>query len=104
MFAVIKTGGKQYLVSEGKILKIEKLAKEVGDTITFEAMLIADKDGENVKVGKPIVSGASVEASIVENDRDKKISIIKYKPKSKYRRNVGHRQYYTKIKIEKIKG
>ncbi|MBU0614182.1 50S ribosomal protein L21 [Patescibacteria group bacterium] len=102
MFAVIKTGGKQYLVKEGQILKVEKLTQEEGDDISFDAMLTASEDGSDVKVGKPVVSGAKVSAVVVENGRDKKISVIKYKAKSNYRKNVGHRQPFTKIKIEKI--
>ena len=102
MFAVIKTGGKQYLVREGQILKVEKLEKEAGDTIEFDAMLIADAEGNDVKVGTPTVSGAKVSAEVLEQGRGKKVSVIKYKPKVRYRRNVGHRQPFTAIKITKI--
>ncbi|MCH8049256.1 50S ribosomal protein L21 [Patescibacteria group bacterium] len=104
MFAVIKTGGKQYLVKEGQELRIEKLDREEGDKIEFEALLVSDEEGKDVKVGRPAVSDAKVTASIVENGRSKKIAIIKFKSKSRYRRNVGHRQPFTKIKIEKISG
>lgn len=102
MFAVIKTGGKQYLVREGQTLKIEKLEKEAGDTIEFDAMLITDEAGEDVKIGTPTVAGAKVSAEVLEQGRGKKISVIKYKPKVRYRRNVGHRQPFTAIKITKI--
>ena len=81
------------------MLTVEKLEKEVGDKLSFDALLIA---GNEVKVGTPTVAGASVEVSVVENGRGKKISVIKYKPKVRYRRNVGHRQPFTKLKIEKI--
>lgn len=100
MIAVITTGGKQYVVTEGQELKIEKLDLEVGKSIEFKPLLI--DDGKEAKVGTPTVSGAKVTATVLETARDKKISVIKYKPKSRYRRNVGHRQPYTKIKIEKI--
>lgn len=102
MLAVIKTGGKQYIVKEGQELKIEKLELEEGKTIDFDAMLVSDVEGKDVKIGTPTVSGAKVSAVVLEQGRDKKISVIKYKPKSRYRRNVGHRQPFTKIKIEKI--
>lgn len=101
MIAVIKTGGKQYVVEEGMTLNIEKLDLEAGKTIDFDAMLVADEKGADVKVGTPN-AGAKVTASVLEQGRDKKVSVIKYKSKSRYRRNVGHRQPFTKIKIEKI--
>lgn len=100
--AVIKTGGKQYTVKEGMLLTIEKLLLDVGADVSFDALLVADEDGNNTQVGTPTVSGASVKATVVEQGRAKKVSVIKYKPKSRYRRNVGHRQPFTKIKIEKI--
>jgi large subunit ribosomal protein L21 len=102
MIAVIETGGKQYLVKEGQELKIEKTEGEADSAITFEPLLVSEEDGKSLKVGTPIVSGAKVEAKILEHGRAKKVSVIKYKPKSRYRRNVGHRQHFTKIKIEKI--
>ncbi|MFH1631522.1 MAG: 50S ribosomal protein L21 [bacterium] len=102
MFAVIKTGGKQYRVTEGQELKVEKLEVEDGKTIEFDAMLVADEEGADVKVGTPTVAGVTVKATVLEQGRAKKVSVIKYKPKSRYRRNVGHRQPFTLIKIEKI--
>jgi len=102
MIAVIKTGGKQYVVSEGQTLKVEKLDLEEGKDVTFEALLVSDDEGKDVKIGTPLVSGSKVTAKILEQARDKKVSVIKYKPKSRYRRNVGHRQPFTKIQIEKI--
>jgi len=103
MFAVIKTGGKQYKVKEGQILKIEKIAGKVGDTIEFDQVfLVADEDGKNVKIGKPNVAGAKVAAEILEQSQARKVTIIKYKPKVRYRRKAGHRQMYTKVKIGKI--
>ncbi len=100
--AVIQTGGKQYVVREGLEFKVEKLELEEGATIEFEVLMLSDEEGANTQVGTPIVSGAKVSATITENGRGKKIPIMKYKPKSRYRRNVGHRQPFTKIKIEKI--
>lgn len=97
MFAVIKTGGKQYLVEEGQELTIEKLEKEDGSSVEFETLLVSDKD---VKIGTPTVG--KVTATVLETGRGKKISIVKYKPKSRYRKNTGHRQPFTKVKIEKI--
>jgi large subunit ribosomal protein L21 len=103
MFAVIKTGGKQYKVKEGEILKIEKIVGNAGDKIDFEVLLLADEDGKDVKVGKPIVAGAKVAAEILEQGRARKVNIIKYKPKVRYRRKAGHRQMYTKVKIVGVK-
>ncbi len=97
--AVIKTGGKQYLVQTGQKLKVEKLAAEVGDVVKFETLLIVD--GENINLGKPSL-GQIVEGKILEQGRDKKIHVIKYKSKTRYKRNVGHRQPFTKVEIVKI--
>ncbi|MFA5946643.1 MAG: 50S ribosomal protein L21 [Patescibacteria group bacterium] len=102
MYAVITTGGKQYLVKEGLKLQVEKIDLEVGKTISFPAMLVSNEDGTDVKVGNPEVKGVSVSAKIAEQGRDTKISVIKYKRKVRYRRNVGHRQPFTIIEIEKI--
>jgi len=102
MFAIIQTGGKQYVVEEGQTLKVEKLDNKDGDKIEFDALLVSDDEGKETKVGTPIVANAKVTASIIETAKGKKIIIIKYKPKSKYRRKTGHRQTYTEIKIEKI--
>lgn len=102
MMAVITTGGKQYLVKEGQELTVEKLTNKPESTLEFDALLVTDEEGKDVKVGEPTVSGAKVSAKVMEHGRAKKVSVIKYKPKSRYRRNVGHRQPFTKIKIEKI--
>lgn len=102
MLAVITTGGKQYIVKEGDELNVEKLDLEEGKTVEFGAMLVADEEGANVKVGTPQVEGAKVSATILETGKGKKIDVIKYKPKVRYRRKYGHRQPFTKIKIEKI--
>ena len=99
--AVIKTGGKQYKVKEGQILKIEKLDKKDGAKVTFDTLLTATTDGKEVNIGKPGL-GKKVEGKIAEQGRDKKISVIKYKNKTRYLRNKGHRQNYTKVEIGKI--
>ncbi|MBI4435650.1 50S ribosomal protein L21 [Candidatus Uhrbacteria bacterium] len=100
--AVIQTGGKQYLVREGQELKIEKLDLDVGASVNFDVLLVSDEEGTTTQVGTPTISGASVSATVLEQGRATKVSVIKYKSKSRYRRNVGHRQPFTRIKIEKI--
>lgn len=103
MFAVIKTGGKQYRVKEGDKVKIEKLDVEKGKKVDFdEVLLVADDKGEDLKVGTPIVEGAKVSAKVLEQGRAKKIDVIKYKRKVRYRRKYGHRQLFTEVLIEKI--
>ena len=101
MKAVIVTGGKQYTVSEGDVLYIEKLGAEVEETVKFDQVL-AVLDGENTKVGTPVVEGAAVEAKVVKNGKGKKITVFKYKPKKNEKRKMGHRQPYTKVEITKI--
>lgn len=102
-FAVMKTGGKQYIVREGDVLSLEKLEGASGDAISFsEVLLITDETGEGMKLGVPTVAGAKVEGKVMEQGKGKKIFIIKYKPKVHYRRKRGHRQLFTKVKIEKI--
>ena len=101
MHAIIVTGGKQYKVSEGETLFIEKLPNEAGDTVTFDQVL-AILDGDNATIGAPTVKGATVEASVVKNGKGKKIRIFKYNPKKGYRKRQGHRQPYTKVEIKKI--
>ena len=101
MKAVIVTGGKQYTVSEGDVLFIEKLNAEAEATVKFEQVL-AVLDGENTKVGTPVVEGACVEAKVVKNGKGKKIVVFKYKPKKNEKKKMGHRQPYTKVEITKI--
>ena len=101
MYAIIKTGGKQYKVSEGDVVFIEKLNAEEGASVTFDEVLTI-VDGDTVKIGTPTVSGASVTAKVEANGKAKKIRVFKYKAKSNYRRRAGHRQPYTKVVIEKI--
>ena len=101
MHAIIETGGKQFRVSEGDTLFIEKLPAEAGDAITFDKVL-AVIDGDKVSFGTPVVEGASVEGKIVKNGKGKKIRIFKYNAKKGYRKRQGHRQPYTKVEIGKI--
>lgn len=103
MYAIIKTGGKQYKVSEGDEIIIEKLEVEEKASVTFEEVL-GIFDGEKSKIGTPVVKGAKVTASVVKNGKGPKIRILKYKHKTNYRRRQGHRQPFTKVKIEKIEG
>ena len=100
MYAIIATGGKQYKVSEGDIIKVEKLGAEVGTTYTFDQVLAVSNDG--LKIGNPVVEGASVEASVLGDGKAKKVVVYKYKPKTGYHKKNGHRQQYTAVKIEKI--
>ena len=101
MYAVIVTGGKQYKVSEGDTLFVEKIEAEEGSAVTFDQVLMVG-EGEDVKVGAPTVAGATVEASVVENGKARKVIVYKYKRKSGYHKKNGHRQQYTAVKIEKI--
>ena len=102
MYAVFKTGGKQYRVSEGETLKIEKLEVELGKKITFnEVLMIAD--GENVQVGSPLVEKASVEAKVISQGKGKKVNILKFKRRKHSMKRQGHRQLFTEIQIGKIK-
>jgi len=101
MYAVIKTGGQQYKVAEGDILKVNKLCADEGTEIDFNEVLIVS-DGDNVKVGTPFLEGTKVNATVEEQGRHKKVSIIKFRRRKHYMKRAGHRQHYTKIKITKI--
>ncbi|MFA7308492.1 MAG: 50S ribosomal protein L21 [Patescibacteria group bacterium] len=101
MFAVIKTGGKQYVVTEGMKLEIEKIIGEAGSTFSFtDVLLVSDKD--NVVVGTPVVTGATVTTTIIKQFKDDKVEVNKFKPKTGYRRKKGHRQQKTEISIDNI--
>ncbi|MDY6084324.1 MAG: 50S ribosomal protein L21 [Dialister sp.] len=100
MYAIIKTGGKQYCVEEGKQIIVEKLAAEEGDEVVFDEVLFVS--GDSMKVGTPTVENARVTAKVLEQGKGKKLRIFKYKAKSNYRRRQGHRQPFTKVQIETI--
>lgn len=100
MSSIIETGGKQYLVSEGDVIQIEKLTGEKGETVTFDKVLLTTS-GSDVTVGKPTVSGATVVGTITKQARAKKVHVLKYKAKSKYRRKIGARQHFTEVQITK---
>lgn len=101
MYAIIKTGGKQYRVEEGQYLTVEKIANALGSTVDFNDVLMVGSEG-NVKIGSPFVSNAKVQAEIVNHDRGKKINIIKLKRRKHHMKHAGHRQDLTKVKIVKI--
>jgi large subunit ribosomal protein L21 len=101
MYAVVSTGGKQYKVQKGETLRIEKIVGEVGSKVIFDKVLMV-ADGENIRVGQPVVENATVQASIIEQDKARKILVFKYKRRKRYRRKQGHRQPYTAIRIDGI--
>ena len=101
MYAVVNTGGKQYKVQQGETLRIEKIVGDVGSKVTFDKVLMV-ADGETIRVGQPVIEQAAVQASIVEQDKAKKILVFKYKRRKRYRRKQGHRQPYTAIRIDGI--
>jgi large subunit ribosomal protein L21 len=101
MYAVISTGGKQYQVAQGERIRVEKLSGAVGDTVEIDEVLLVS-DGEEVKVGQPMVEGAKVLARIIEQDRAKKIVVFKKKRRKGYRRKQGHRQPFTALEIQEI--
>lgn len=100
MYAIIETGGKQIRVEEGQTIFVEKLEAAEGEVVTFDKVLMVG--GENVKVGSPVVAGATVTAKVEKQGRAKKIIVFKYKSKKNYRKKQGHRQPYTKLTVEKI--
>ncbi|MBI4252883.1 50S ribosomal protein L21 [Candidatus Uhrbacteria bacterium] len=102
MIAVIKTGGKQYLVREGDEIKVEKVSGEKDASLSFEVLFVSDENGENMKLGTPTLPGIAVHATVLEHGRGKKVAIIKFKRKVRYRRKTGHRQPYSKVKIAKV--
>ena len=101
MYAIFQTGGKQYRVSEGDVITVEKIAANEGDVVTFDQVLTVVNDAD-VKVGTPVVEGAKITAKVEKQGKAKKILVFKYKAKSNYRRRQGHRQPFTKVRIESI--
>lgn len=101
MYAIIETGGKQYRVSEGDVINVELLAADVDSTVEIDRVL-AVGEGENIKVGSPVVAGAKVVLKVLEHGKGKKVIVFHYKPKKNIRKKNGHRQPFTKVQIEKI--
>ena len=102
MHAVIKTGGKQYIVKPGDIIDIEKISGEPGEEVNFEEVLLVSADGEDVKVGSPVVESAKVEGRIIRQKKGEKIVVFKFKRRKGYRRKAGHRQSLTSVEITNI--
>ncbi len=101
MYAIIATGGKQYRVSQGDVIYIEKLNNEIGDEVTFPVLMFG---GDRVEVGSPVVEGAIVKGKVLQQGKGQKIVVFKYKSKKNYRRKAGHRQPFTKVEITEING
>ena len=101
MYAIVKSGGKQYRIQEGDVLRVEKRPGDVGSSISFDEILMFS-DGENAKIGEPFLENISVQGHIVEQGKAKKIIVFKYKRRKRYRRKQGHRQQFTAIKIDSI--
>lgn len=101
MYAIVESGGRQYRAEEGHTFSVEKLPYEVGDQIEIEKVLLV-AEGDSIQIGRPTVEGASVKATVVEQYRGKKIFVFKYKPKVRYRRRRGHRQDYTRLRVDEI--
>ena len=101
MYAIIKTGGKQYKVSEGDLVRVEKLNAEIGDSVSFDQVLLVKNDSD-LKVGTPTVENAKVEATVKDQAKDKKVVVFKYRPKKASKTKKGHRQPYTLVEINNI--
>ena len=101
MYAIVNSGGKQYKIREGEILRIEKVTGEIGSEILFDQVLMVS-DGENVTIGQPNLENVEIRGHVVEQGKAKKIIVFKYKRRKRYRRKQGHRQQYTAVKIDKI--
>jgi len=101
MYAIIETGGKQFRVSEGDVIRTDLIETEVGSSITFDRVILA-ADGDDVTIGTPAVSGASVSGTVLRQGKDKKILVFRYKPKKRVRKLTGHRQRFAEVRIDKI--
>lgn len=104
MYAIIETGGKQFRVTEGDVIDVERLQADEGDEVVFDRVLLLAKDDGEIKVGDPVVKGAHAKGKVVCEFKDKKVIVFKYKSKVNYRRKKGHRQVKTRVLIEKIEG
>ncbi len=102
MYAIVKTGGKQYWVEPGNIIKIEKIDGNIGEPMVFKEVLLVGGEGQ-LKIGKPYLEGIQVKGTILAQGRSKKIVVFKFRRRKRYRKKMGHRQYFTSIKIEEIK-
>lgn len=100
MYAVITSGGRQYSVKEGQTLKLEKLAVDVGSTVNFDVIMVAN--GDDIKLGQSNLKGCKVAASVIGQGRHKKVHIMKFRRRKHHQKQMGHRQYFTEVKIEKI--
>ncbi len=103
MYAVFRTGGKQYRASEGDKLRVERLDAEVGDNVQFDEVLLVG-EGANIKLGSPTVAGGKVEAKVTAQGRAKKVEVVKFKRRKNYKRLYGHRQHYTEVEVTSIAG
>jgi large subunit ribosomal protein L21 len=101
MYAIVETGGKQFRVSEGDVIRTDLIETEVGSSVTFDRIILA-ANGEDITIGTPVVSGASVTGTVLRQAKDKKILVFKYKPKKRVRKLNGHRQPYAEVRIDKI--
>lgn len=101
MYAIVETGGRQYRAEVGQTIQTEKLSYEVGDTISLDQVLLV-ADGENTTIGTPLVPNASIRATVIDQFRGKKIRVLKYKPGNRYRVRRGHRQFYTRLRVDEI--
>ena len=104
MYAVVKTGGKQYKVAPGERLKIERIQADVGAEVTLDQVLMIVGEGDSVRLGQPIVSGAAVKATVVSQGRGEKVEIFKMRRRKHYQKHQGHRQNYTELRIDSIAG
>jgi large subunit ribosomal protein L21 len=104
MYAVVKTGGKQYKVAPGEKLKIERIPADIGAEVTLDQVLMIVGEGDSVRLGQPIVSGAAVKATVVSQGRGEKVKIFKMRRRKHYQKHQGHRQNYTELRIDSIAG
>jgi large subunit ribosomal protein L21 len=103
VYAVFRTGGKQYRASEGDVLRVERLDAEVGDTVEFDQVLLVG-EGSDIKLGSPVLDGGKVEARVRSQGRGRKIEVVKFKRRKNYKRQHGHRQYFTEVEVTSIAG